>query len=1293
MNDALISVIEKATIAARQDLERETHEQLEGIYGWLPNGEFDPPARHPALASLEEARATRLMLEQLVRDEREAGIVPSAARKRLLEETAFTWLNRFVAFKMFETRGILKRVVAAPDNLNSLVQWLVKDENAEARRLYEAGDVPVDALGEGPRQRAYRRFLQSQCGELGKEIPVLFDPATLASRLFPRPLALRALVSALGAEDISEAWKPGNEEAIGWIYQAFNAERKAEVFASFGKGEKVTADGIAPATQTFTPRWVVRYLVENSLGRLWLEMHPNSGLRARLSYLVPPATDPEPRAMKPVQEILFLDPCCGSMHFGVLAFDLFVEMYREELLKAGERGWPAVPSVRSEAEIPAAILAHNIHGIDLDVRAVQLSAMALFLKARTLNKSAVVTDRNLACCNVEAITGGRLEVLIRGADLDKPVFGRILEAMATRLRDSSHLGSLLRPERDLERLIVEERRKLERDHGFLPGLGESDLPELDTPEKREAFFGNLADEISGKLDEFVGQSRKRGRDESHFANEASKGLRFLRLVQIRYDVVATNPPYIDSRDYNEIHKRYLEQEYPAGKRNLFAAFIQRAVDLTDPTGFCGMITGQSFLFLSSFEDLRSTLLDSASVVTLSQYGYHLFSERVDTAAFVLQKQVSAEGRDSAEAIYFRLARERDSGAKRLLFESALESIGKCGKHPRVYRFSQRHFDAIPGKPWVYWASVGIRALFSTMQQLGEAATPRMGMGTRNNTRFLRYWWEPGLQGVARDAQSVQEELAGNRRWFPYMKGGAMCRWYGNQEYIVNYWKGGTELKTEQLDKYPYLNGNTGWIVPSEEYYFQRGITWTDLTSGRFSARLSPGGFIFDVKGSSAFPENVPFIMGILNSVVANYILNLLNPTVSFQVGDLARLPIPRSSSSGLEKLVEQAISLARADSAESEITYDFISPPAWPAGCDLLSKRRAEQEGVEREVNNEVFRLYGISSDDRRLIEAELNDGPSPEAASDAADSNDVAEDDDSGSPPISRQELARRWISYAAGIVLGRFEIGTPEGIGRGQFTADVAARVKGFVELDGVLADDPGQPRDISARVFDALEAMLDSAEAAALVKEGCGDGESIEALRAWLGSGFWKEHFRLYRKRPIYWPLQSPKKRYTVWIFHEKLDRDSLFRIRTEIVEPRLRLAEREIADLRGKATIDRGATKVLDRLRDLADDLRAFSERLKTVSGTGYTPRIDDGVLLNAAPLHSLLPSWPETKKAWDELAAGKYDWAHQAMDHWPDRVKEKCETNRSYAIAHGQPVPEMGSDSPATARKKRTRKAS
>lgn len=1264
MDDRLISQIHSFTLEARYDLEREASEQLEGIYGWLPDGSFARVNLYPALNQIEEARWTRSGLESYAAAEEEAGFDAWAARRKLVRETAFTWLNRFVALRMMEERKLLRETISRLADSNAYKFWLADGHDPNALGLHEQGETPANAMGEGPRHVAYRRFLLWQCGELSREVPVLFDPGTLPSRLCPRPPVLKALVEAMNVETLVEAWKAGNEETIGWIYQAFSSEELQAAFAGAREqGKKFDPEDIPAVTQLFTIRWVVKFLVENTLGRLWLEMHPESRLRNKLEYLILPPQEAR-RPLKPVRKITFLDPACGSMHFGLVAFDLYVQMYEEEIENAGSPGWPEKPSVEKPEDITAAIIAENLHGIDLDLRAVQLSALTLFLRARTMNPKCIFTDRNLACANVEQITGGRLEEFIRQSQFSHPIYERILHRLAILLKDSDNFGSLLRPEMALEELIAEEKRRADKNLLFLPGIS----PErFENREGMEKFFEILQEHILGYLDTFTKRSSGNAAHRSHFAAETAKGLRFLRLVQHRYDIVTTNPPYLSNRKMNTRLRELMDERYKEAKGDLYAAFIVRCKELLKAHGFIGMLTMHSFMFISSYEDLRTKLRAEIAIETLAHYGGGLFAVgnpgTLQTAAFVFRKEPDEKRREESVGVYFRLVRERDSEAKRLAFEQALAALRSGQSHPLVFHYPQKDFDAIPGKPWVYWMPEGMKQLFNKYRLLGDMAPAVNGLTSSDNFRFVRYCWEVGISAINKSCRSKHDALGSSSRWFPYMKGGTPLPWYGNQGHLVNWFKDGLEVKNE--NSFPR----------SQHYYFRKGVTWSLISSKGFAARLSPGGFIFDVAGMTCFPpdELIETVLAVLNSRAAKFILSALNPTINYQVGDIERLPVPSERSEKITELVNECVELARQDSRESEITYDFIQPLV---SLESFSARKALLAEKEAEIDREVSRLYGLTEEDLAAIDRELSgEAPTAEAAPETEGEPD--DEEEAAGAALSPDEWARSWISYAVGIVLGRFEIGVPDGLGRGDFPPAVNEALKRDAVPDGILVNDPGQPLDLAGRVWQALETMLGEEEARMRTALALGNSDPLEALQGWFdrftgqsSTSFWKYHFQLYRKRPVYWPLQSPKKEFTVWIFHERFTKDTLFHIRSNIVEPRLRLTEQQIADLKSKAEKDRRVRKEMDHLLEYADDLREFSRRLKAITDRGYTPHIDDGVLLNAAPLHEILPSWPEAKKAWQELEAGEYDWAQQAMEYWPDRVKEKCKTNKSFAIAHG-----------------------
>ena len=1241
-------------LAARKSLIREAEEQLIQIYGLKSTGDFLSSDQVPALnrgEASEHALETYRRLKQLLKDEQEAGISPVAAIRKLTKEVAFTHLNRMVALKLLEGRKLIRGAINNWHNSNAFLFYLAEHE--QEQKLFEQGSQPSDDRGEGPSDRAYQHFLLWQFSKLAEEIKVLFDPDNMASRLFPRPSVLRILVDALNAPDLADYWAPGNEETIGWVYQAFNSEELEAAFtAARQSGTKFTKDDIASVTQLFTPRIAVRFLVENSLGRMWVDMHPDTRLTEELRYLVPlPAGSPTPR-MKPVREITLLDPAAGTMHFGLVAFDWLAKMYREELENAGRPGWPSHPSVKDEEEIAAAIIANNLYGIDIDLRAVQLSALALYLRAKQLNKHAKLIESRLACADIAIFRGQHLNNIANEMALPEGVTSQLLSKFCDSVDDAAQMGSLVRLEKHFQNIEAERLRTA--------------------------------------IDGYVVKKAVEGEDESYFGNETSKGLRLLDLLTLKYDVVFTNPPYISARKMNADMSTFMRANYPDGKGDLYAGFIQRCLELVKPGGHVAMLTMHSFMFIGSYEKLRASVALNSAIRSMAHFGPGLFAVgnpgTLQTTAFVVQRESSALRHADEVGVYLRLVKEPDAQRKQAALEAAIDCIKRGETDSRVYEYRQGNFVAIPGSPWVYWITPSLRQLFANLPKLKDLAQPRVGLQTGTNGRFLRFWWEQGLSRLGKNCADSSEAVMTQKRWFPYMKGGKFKRWLGNQDYCVNWKNDGAEIKACVPKS----------VVRNAEFYFRRGVTWTDLTGGKFSARLSPGGFVFDVKGSSAFPEDIPLALGLLNSSFANYALNLINPTVSYQVGDLSRLPVPKNSSARLKSVVDNAVALSKQDSEESEATYNFACPPAWPHGLTAIAERHAKLAATEKESDDEVYRLYSISNDDRKVIEDESSGFTGfAEVETEEEPGDDDIDDVDDSAGSLTQGVLARLWVSYSVGIALGRFAPGVTGALGYGSFSGKTVERLRELSHQDGMLVLEKGHPDDLAQRVWDILRVIQGDEEAENIVRRAAGtNGEIRDSLEGYLLGAFFKDHVRKYRKRPIYWLLQSPKRSFSVYLFHEHATANTLSTLQgNRYVGGHINRLETELADLLGRAAKAEGRdrtalTKQAREIAEIIEDLKAFDTCLTAANQyliTGadglpktvrWQPELDDGVLLNAAPLHELAPAWKKAdskldlKKAWQELEAAKYDWAKTAMRYWPARVLKACKSDKSFAIAHG-----------------------
>jgi len=1263
MDQNIRNKLRAVVLECRSLLEQSIREELQGRFGIYASGKnghliIEDETRMGHL-DREEQELRKALLDHLKLLGAE-GQTAADSLDQFIRETAFTWLNRFVAFKMLEARSLIREIVSRLENSNGFKMWLAEPGNEAYLSDYEKGDLPQNGRGEGPRRRAYRSFVFAQCRKLSEEVQVLFDPDSLPSRFFPRPRVLKELMDFLNDPNLKEAWQPGNEETIGWVYQGFNSEELEQAFREVRiSKKKFEARDISTVTQLFTPKWIVQFLVENTLGRLWLELHPDSNLANSLSYIAPfdyrQKANNKGQRIKSVKEITFLDPACGTMHFGLVAFDLFVEMYREEMANAGKPGWPEKPPVESEGEIPAAIIANNLHGIDIDLRAVQLSALTLYLKAKTLNPKVQLKESRLACANVHMLDGDNLKQFIERAKLG-PTHKHILIALQDRLKESEHLGSLLRLEEDIRQLIAEEHERYKREDVqlLIPGLAEQ---QFEVEADQQKFLEKLESQIKQELDAFVRDHVGAEAEQTFFAGEAARGLRLLDLMAQRYDVVVTNPPYMSARKMNAKLKSLMAASYPDGKSDLYAAFIQRCLNFASPKGRVGMLAMHSFMFISSYEKLRTSIRKEAAIESMAHLGPALFDVgnpgTLQTSAYVFRQEEDSKVRQNAVGTYFRLVKEPDSEAKRRRFEEALINLRAGRDDPIVYRYRQDDFDAIPGSPWVYWITPGLRKIFKTFPKLGEIAQPRQGLATADNFRFLRFWWEAGLDRIGFGCKNTREAQATGKRWFPYMKGGGFKRWYGNQEYVVNWERNGAEIRN-------FINPETGKAYSrpqNTDYYFRRGVTWSKVSSGNFCVRLSLGGFIFDVAGCSVFPpeDHLLEFLGILNSKLIQALLNYISPTINYEVGHIASLPIVMEESVRLQELVEQAIALAKTASEEDETTWDFVAPPDWPDGTQKVAERHAQLAEIERQIDEEVYRLYGISDEDRQAIEAELATGSMPQLDD---DSQEIEPQDSAEQEPYelawSRDALAKAWISYTMGVIMGQFRPGVESGVGRGRFNSKTAEQLQALEDQDGLFVVDPTHPDDIASKVLCALDIMFGEDEAAQLVKQALKtNGDPLSSLRDYLTDKFFKEHVQKYRKRPIYWYLRSAKGGYGLWLYYHRLDKDILFKALLKYVEPKIRLEEDRLKTLRGRresvGSSGREAKQLekdIDRQEQFISELRDFEEKLRRAANLHIDFDLNDGVILNIAPLWELVPL-REAKIYWEALREGKYDWSHIA----------------------------------------------
>lgn len=1113
---------------------------------------------------------------------------------RVVEQVAYTWFNRFIALRFMEVNGYLPggvRVLSArgadptdsrvrPDIMKHATLVLSVNEHL-VREMRMAGDD----------ERLYRYLLMAQCTELASTLPFLFEEiGGWIELLFPRNiLAEGSIIRRLVAEIPEEDWLE-QVEVVGWLYQYYISERKDEIYAGFKRQRKASKHDIPPATQLFTPNWIVRYMVDNSLGRLWLESRPKSELRPLMEYYINEA-EQDPQVLAKLEsitrkntdprEITVMDPACGSGHILVYAFDLLHEMYLEA-------GYPL-------ADIPQMILENNLYGLDIDERAAQLAAFALMMKARERDPQIfgkgvrpnvlVIKESNAVS---EELQSALLEVLEQGEGLE---CSRELEYLIEVFHNASEYGSLIR---------VEEMD--------LPWL-----PEAVAKVRERARLGTNASLISGGESLSWGDLNQKGELVRDLVKQAE-------VMARKYDVVVTNPPYMGTRNMGVKLKNYLSDHYAKVKTDLFSAFIIRCREMSRRGGHLGFMCPFVWMFISSYEWMRRELCTQSQITSLIQLEYSGFDgATVPICTFTLRNSdVSDRG------VYIRLSNFKGSDQQGPMALKAIED-------PTVdYRYvsGAREFDGIPGFPIVYWASSAAVEVFDRGRALGEIAQPRVGLQTGNNQRFLRLWHEVEWRKIGFDMGSREAARKSGYRWFPYNKGGEFRKWYGNNDYVVDWGNDGNSIRN--------LRNEAGRLLSrpqNRDYYFLPGITWTFVSSSRLGVRYSPGGFIFDVIGSCLFPtpEQTLYILAFLCSKLAFHLAFMLNPTMAFQVGNMASLPIlfPRDPRVRfrVEALAQECIEIARRDWDSFETSWDFVRHPfliygeqantiqtafeQWSAFADRQFQKMKQNE---EETNRLFIKIYGL--------EHEMT----PEVP-----------DEDITIRRANRERDVRLFVSYAVGCMLGRYSLDEAGLVyAGGGFDTD---KYRSFMpDTDGVLPvlDDEYFQDDIVGRFIEFVRVCFGSSTLGAnldWIADSLGrrgEETSRGTIRRYFLDQFYRDHVRTYKTRPIYWMFSSGKQKgFQALIYMHKYQSDTVALVRTKYL---LELESRIDARVRSlHKAIDSGiagATKAQVSMatakleRQLAE-LRAYDEEMHSVADDMLELELDDGVAENYAKFAPVL----------------------------------------------------------------------
>jgi type II restriction/modification system DNA methylase subunit YeeA len=1094
------------------------------------------------------------------------------------EAVAYTWFNRFAALRYMELHDYLghghRALSSAEGNLPDILTHAADLANAGN----SGGDSGLPGLKPalvtemklaGNRDgELYRMLLVAQCNALSNAMPFLFEridddtELLLPDNLLRTDSVIAKLVQAIPEEDWAEV------EIIGWLYQFYISEKKDQVI-----GKVVKSEDIPAATQLFTPNWIVQYLVQNSVGRLWLMANPASTLASQWPYYIQPALQtPEVQAQLDAliqtrmdedggslnpESITVLDPACGSGHILVVAYDVLKAIYLE-------RGYQA-------RAIPRLILEKNLYGLDIDDRAAQMAGFALLMKARADDRRLFNEPPRLNVLSLQESKG-----------LDAAALAQAINAGGTERVDVAQLRSL-----------------------------------IDTFEHAKTF-GSLIQvdqQQTSNLHKLLSTVQQAIQAGDLYAQAAAQDV--LPLVQqalvlgVQFDAVVANPPYMGNKGMNLALKDHSRMNFPDSKSDLFVMFIVRGFELCKLSGFNSLVTMQSWMFLSSFQEMREKLLQRRTIQTMVHLGARAFSEIsgeiVQTTAFVF----AALHAEKYKPTFLRLI---DGSEKEKM-------IGLRNGKNRFDSIAQCEFKKIPGSPIAYWIEDSVRDSFQS-EKLDSRATTFQGIITGDNAKFVRNWFEVSISTVELSASRAEDINPKIRYWVPYNKGGESLRWYGNQELVVNFSNLGND----------FTRGKHQF----KEFFFKPCFSWSYISSAAPATRYFPGGFIWDVHGSSAFPkteDEIFFLMSLVGSRVGQLLLNILNPTLSFQVGNIAALPIVKVKTDVFDSVVSAAkkcIEYARSDWNLREISWSFSK-------CQLVEGpfKKIESSFAHYKTKN------AMAVESSGYLEAEINRAfvvtYQFEGSLDSAVDNELVT-----LTRADREKDCQRLISYAIGCMMGRYSLDEPGLIyaHAGNVGFDASRYATFPADADGIvpLTDELWFTDDAASRVREFVLAVWGAdtlEENMAWLAESLGTKASetpIETIRRYLADKFFKDHLQTYKKRPIYWLFSSGKQgAFQALVYLHRYTEGTLARLRAEYVVPLTSKMQSRI-DMLQKDALAASSTagrnklsKEIEKLKKKHVELLAYDEQLRHYADMRITLDLDDGVKVNFGKFGDLLDS--------------------------------------------------------------------
>jgi len=1139
------AILRKFAIESRQDLMSKIKNKINTYY---IDEEFSKEQKGDLYVLSNESHSLNLTNEEYQKRELLIKRIKELSYEQVVEEAAYTWFNRIIAIRYMEINDILP---LTRDNQSLGIRVLSSKDNTPDPEILKFSNLMNSELDIEFDKDKYIEFKDDNskfkyilllvCKKLGKVIPQVFDGITdYIDILIPDNLLNDTGFITKIINDVPED-NYNQVEIIGWLYQYYNQTEKDRVISAKKAYKK---NEIAYATQLFTPDWIVKYMVENSLGKYWLEHTENSNIKRNWEYFIDCDFEKK-KSINPV-EIKFLDPCCGSGHILSYAFDVFYQIYIE-------MGY-------NKSDIPELILKYNLYGFDIDDRAGQLSILSILLKAREFDKNIFnkKVTTNLNIISIQESNNNINESLLALTENSKKKYNILCE----QFKNAKEYGSLIKVENE--------------------------------------EFDDLINEIEN--------------DNTIFSYEAIKMIKPLvkqwKLLLEKYDVVVTNPPYMNNNVMSNSLKKYISDNYKEVKSDLFSAFILRNTYFAKKDTYLGYMTPYVWMFISSYEELRKYLINNLSISSLVQLEYSALEEAtVPICTFILKNSNT----NKEVGNYIRLT-DFTGGMK--VQNSKYLDIIKNHNDKYLFKKNSEEFLHIPGSPIAYWITENFIDIFKNSKSLGEISSVKQGIATSNNNIFLRLWYEVSKNNIFYNCKNHKESLESSKMWYPYNKGGEYRKWYGNNDYLVNWKNDGESLKAYE-----------GAVLRNPDYYFRKSITWSLISSSNIAFRSKPTGHLFDVAGMSCFPldKDYNYILGFNNTKIVRYIMNFIAPTLNFQVGDIAKIPIifDENYREVINLLVEENIKLSKQDWDSFETSWDFKLHP-------LISN--IDFNNDNRFLLKNIMLEYKIKCEEN-FNKVKQNEEKLNNIFSEIYKLNNVInieiEDKDITIRKADEEREIKSLISYAVGCMFGRYSLDNI-----GLICADGNFDTKDYkiynADIDNIIpiTDEAYFADDIVARfkkfisIVYGSETLNKNIDYIAETLGKRGTETSDDTIRRYFVNDFFNDHVKTYQKRPIYWLFDSGKKNgFKALVYMHRYNDNLIPKIRLDYLHRIQTTYEKLLSDVNYRLTTDLSMNdkKIVQNkqieLNAKLQEIKEYDEKIAHIANKRISIDLDDGVKEN------------------------------------------------------------------------------